>query len=131
MQSPRHYLIEDGTPLDHYVVIRETQSIQCWSEQAGIPLTVLIRDDRMAERCREFLVKSGREVETMSHWKEYARVKKWPGCPAEALSSHDDIGTDAIPEDHPRELKRRIADADANPNAGIPLAEWTVKLKEK
>jgi putative addiction module component (TIGR02574 family) len=33
-----------------------------------------------------------------------------------------------IPEEHRRELERRIADADANPDTGIPLAEWKARL---
>jgi len=32
-----------------------------------------------------------------------------------------------IPEWHIEELKRRIADAEANPDDGIPFAEWKAR----
>jgi len=123
MQSPKHYLMEDGTPLDHYVVSRENQSILCWSESARIPSVVLIEDDRLFDRCRAFLENSGRVIENISQWKTYVRARKWPGSPTKG-----DVDTGMIPEEHLLELKRRIADADANPDAGIPLAEWKAKL---
>ena len=43
-------------------------------------------------------------------------------------SIDDGSGQFEIPEEHRRELERRIADADANPDAGIPLAEWKARL---
>jgi putative addiction module component (TIGR02574 family) len=46
----------------------------------------------------------------------------------ESIEGDQPAGEFVIPEDHRRELERRIADADANPDAGIPFAEWKAKL---
>jgi putative addiction module component (TIGR02574 family) len=45
-------------------------------------------------------------------------------------SIDDPIEPVEIPESHLNELKRRIADTDANPGAGITLAEWKARNAE-